>query len=270
MLVFYYNGVAEIDSQFTKVIDKRYNQIHTSDHGTVAQIDANYFSHGATNQAPGDNKRLLVLQKYDSLFNITFADTFGIFGQDNYPFINKSLDIKNDEVLVGGHLDGPITHLQLDLFIKKFYVAKYDTNMNRLWYKEFGGDRAYILYGLKLLDNGESMIYGYVRNLTTLKKYAYMMLLDANGDIKTSIEIPDSEASSIQVVNPGSDHLIILNPDEKVGKIQIYDSNGRMLFTQDFDASNVEIPMENYPSGMYPYQILVGNRLEKIGKWIKS
>ncbi len=43
-----------------------------------------------------------------------------------------------------------------------------------------------------------------------------------------------------------------------------------MLLILDFEDSNVEIPMENYPSGMYPYQILVGNRLEKIGKWIKS
>ena len=80
MLVFYYSGIAILDSTLHQKKRLGYNEIKTSDIGHVLGVNYNYYSHGANSQGLGNGFRFLVFQKYDTLFNILFADTFGVGG----------------------------------------------------------------------------------------------------------------------------------------------------------------------------------------------
>lgn len=270
MLVFYYNGIAVLDSTLHQKKTFGYDVIHTKDHGHVIGVDNNYYSHGATSQGLGNGLRLLLFQKYDTLFNILFADTFGIRGQDNYPFLTRSIDQRDGKYLVGGHLDGPFNSSDFYSHIKKFYMAKYDSDMNRLWYKEYGGDRGYTMFGVKLLDDGSSLAYGTIYDSVTFLRYAYIMHVDENGEILTSTTMPAEPKTSIQIVNPGDDILRILNPDHIQARIELYDIQGCHVLTGEINSDLPEIDTHELPSGLYPYVLIQDGHSIGIGKWVKA
>ncbi|HEY3386284.1 MAG TPA: hypothetical protein VGK46_07235, partial [Saprospiraceae bacterium] len=186
MLIFYYNGIARLDTNLHQVLRLGYDEIKTSDHGTAISTSTRYYSHGTADQVGTGGSRLNVLHMYDTSFTLLNADTFGISIPDNYPFYIKSLVLRDEKILVGGHLDGPFTHFPIYKSIKKFYLAKYDTDMTLQWYKEYGGDRAYWMAGVHLLDDGSSLAYGFVTDLIDEYRYAYILHVDENGDIISS------------------------------------------------------------------------------------
>ncbi|HEY3385788.1 MAG TPA: hypothetical protein VGK46_04720, partial [Saprospiraceae bacterium] len=106
MLAFYYLGISLLDSTLFQVENHDFLSLNTNDHGTALQAGNYYYSHSAKDSAWDDGRRRLVLHKYDTSFNTLRADTLGWPGQDNYPFIVNSLDIRDGAVLVGGNLDG--------------------------------------------------------------------------------------------------------------------------------------------------------------------
>ncbi|MGB4848262.1 MAG: T9SS type A sorting domain-containing protein [Saprospiraceae bacterium] len=270
MLVFYYSGIAVLDSTLHQKKRLGYNQIKTSDIGHVLGANDNYYSHGATSQGLGNGLRFLVFQKYDTLFNILFADTFGIKDQDNVPFLTRSIDQRDGNFLVGGHLDGPFNSIDFYTHIKKFYMAKYDSEMNRLWYKEYGGDRAYVMFGLKLLADGTSLAFGTLYDTFTYLRYAYIMHVDQNGEILTSTTMPGQPKTSIRIVNPGDEILRILNPNHIEGRIELYDIQGCHMLTGEINSDVSEINTQDLPAGLYPYVLMKDGRFIGAGKWVKA
>jgi hypothetical protein len=269
MLVFYYNGIAVLDSNLYQV--KRFDHlshISTSDHGNVMDVGDFYYSHGARDSAWDVGLRKMVFHKYDSAFNILKRDTLGWSGQDNYPFINKSLDYRNGEFLVGGHLDGPFNG---NFFArkKKYYLAKYDTDLNQIWYKEYGGDRIYWVGGLHLLEDKSTLAYGFVTDSTDGQRYAYIMHVDANGDIMTSYTMPTPAEQKIQVVSPGDDHLYILNPENAEATFTLYDLKGHVILEGQVFDTRESFSTSMFPPGIYPYTIRKRDRLISSGKWLK-
>jgi len=270
MLTFYFNGIAVLDSTLYQV--KRFDHtshISTHHHGTLLDVGNNYFSHGALRQDWQTGFRWLVFQKYDTLFNILNTDTFGITGQDNYPFITKSLDYKDGNLLMGGHFDGPYSHLNFGQTIKKFYLAKYDLDMNQLWYKEYGGDRAYVMYGLKLLEDGSGLAYGNIADTITGLGYAYVLHFDANGEILSSQTLPNIQ-TSIKIVNPGDEFLRINNPEGQSVKIVMFDIRGCEVLNEAINTGLSEISTAGLPVGLYPYHLIVDRKVIACGKWVKG
>ncbi len=269
MLVFYYNGIAILDSNLYQV--KRFDHtshIGTHDHGHLLRVGDNFYSHGAKRFDWQIGYRHLVVHKYDSSFNILVRDTLGWDNQDNYPFIHKSLMHRNGEIMVGGHLDGPFTHFDIYKSVKKFYLAKYDQELNRIWYREYGGDKAYLFYGLHILEDGSCLAYGFITDTIDGQRYAYIMHVDENGDILTSTTIPNY-TNSIKVLNPGQENLQVLNPDDIVANIILYDINGCELIRKDLIDGLNEIPTGSLPQALYPYTIVSDGKYLSSGKWIK-
>lgn len=269
MLVFYYNGIAVLDSNLYQL--KRFNSIEvaTSDHGYLIDIGENYYSHGARDSSWDVGIRKMVLHKYDTNFAILKADTFGWPGQDNYPFFAKSIDHNNGRILVGGHFDGPFNSPNTFGNLKKYYLAQYDLDLNQLWYKEYGGDKAYWLAGVHLLEDGDCFAYGFITDVEDSRRYAYIMHVDKNGEILSSQTIPYPK-TSIKVVNPGDEILRIHNPENLNVRIALYDMQGHEIIRREILSELTEFNVAGLPAGIYPYiftkdKIVIGS-----GKWIKA
>lgn len=270
MVVFYFNGIAVLDSNLYQVERfDHFSHIKTYHHGSVIDVGDNVYSHGCYKLDTDLPFRNLVLNKYDTSFVILNRDTLGYVGQDNYPFVISSIDYQNDELLVGAHLDGPYNFFDVASHVKKFYLAKYDANLNQIWYKEFGGDRAYWFYGVKFIDNGEVLAYGAITDSIDGQRYAYVLHLDQNGDILSSTTIPDI-AQKIKIVNPGSEFLQIINPELEADKIQLYDFNGRIHLQRDLVSDLNIIAVAGLPPGCYPYVLSKDGKHVKSGKWVKA
>ncbi len=269
MLIFHYLGIAILDTNFQLIHNYEYNQIKTNEYGTVLRNGNYYYSHGDDPLA-NNGYRYLVLHKYDTLFNLLKADTFGTPNQDNYPFLFTSLDVKNNEILVGGHLDGPLSHLNFFNSIKKYYLAKYDTDMNKLWYKEYGGDRAYTMVGLKLTEDGSSYAYGFITDSGSYIRHAYIMRVDANGENLSSFVLQPEAKSYLKVVSPGNSTLIILNSNNIEAQIELYDNQACLVLTKMISESVTEIDASNLPNAIYTYVLLKDRRIIDTGKWLKA
>jgi len=269
MLAFYYLGIALLDSTLFQVENHDFLSLNTNDHGTALQAGNYYYSHSAKDSAWDDGRRRLVLHKYDSSFNTLRADTLGWPGQDNYPFIANSLDIRDGAVLVGGNLDGPINSPEFFSRRKKFYLAKYDLDLNQTWYREFGGDRAYILNGLKLLENGGAFAYGFITDSTTDFRYAYIMYVNQNGDLVSAKEIAVSSGPSLSVVNPGSDQFIVLNPENLDARVVLTTIDGRRILDSELSKEVFTYDLSNWPPGIYPFVFYLDSKPIKSGKWVK-
>lgn len=270
MIVFYYGGITKLDSNLHQEFKLGYNEINTAYYGSIVNIESNYYTHSLTVQSFGNGFKSLVIQKYDSLFHIIKADTIGIEGQDNYPFLTKSIDYKFDELLVGGHLDGPFAHLFLEKSIKKFYLAKYDTDLNRIWYKEFGGERAYMLMGLKILENDNIVAYGYVTDTITGLWYGYIMYVDQNGEIVNTINIPLYHNSHVTIINPGNDYMHLVNSKGVSGTLEIYSLQGHHIASLNITSTEHYIPLNKLSAGNYPYLLHKDGIILQSGVWVKE
>ena len=271
MLVFYYNGIAVLDSTLWQVNNyDLFSGIATQDHGNVIGWGENYFSHGARDSAWDDGRRKMVIHKYDADFHVLKADTIGWISQDNYPAIVKSLDMYEGLLLVGGHLDGPFNSPDFHGNIKYFYLAKYNTDLEQMWYKEYGGDRAYTINGLELLRDESSVAYGFITDTITGFRYGYLMYVDENGDIISSQEIPPLQRPPLTVINPGDDQLTILNPTAVQARILLTSLDGKELLNATFQSETATYDMHTLPAGMYPYVFYINDKPVKSGKWVKE
>lgn len=269
MLVFYYNGIAVLDSNLYQL--KRFNSIEvaTSDHGHLIDVGNNYYSHGARDSSWDVGLRKLVLHKYDTSFVVLKADTLGWPGQDNYPFFHRSIDYKNGRLLVGGHLDGPFNSPTTFENLKKYYLAEYDLDLNQLWYKEYGEDKAYWLAGVQLLDGGDCFAYGFITDENDGQRYAYIMHVDKNGEILTSQTIQFPPAT-IKVVNPGGELLTILNPENLNAQVILYDMRGHEILNKGISSELTEINVSHLPPAIYPFIIAKENNIIVSDKWVKE
>lgn len=270
LLVYFISGITVMDTTLHQSAVYDYFDIGARDHGHLLQDENYFYVHGCAPQKLNVPGRWLVLHKFDSSFHQLKADTLGRILQDNYPFITSSIDKRNNRILVGGHLDGPLTHLYFGESIKKYYLAEYDTQLNQLWYKEYGGDKAYVMFGAKILNDNSCLAYGYVTDTSTFERYAYIMHVDENGEILTSTTMPNQPKTSIQVVNPGDEILRILNPDHVQGRIELYDIQGCHVLTGEISSEISEINTQDLPAGLYPYVLIKDGHSIGSGKWIKA
>lgn len=68
--------------------------------------------------------------------------------------------------------------------------------------------------------------------------------------------------------NPGSDNVKVAAPVEDA-VIRFYNLQGQLMLARPFDF-NTEINAEDWPSGMYLWEIWHGNNKEASGKWVKK
>jgi hypothetical protein len=269
MLVFFHGGVTELDTNLWQTFRLNLNDINTSYYGSILSINKNYYTHGLTDKNVNEENKYIVLQKYDSLNNVIAADTVGINGIDNFPFITKSLDYFQDEILVGGHLDGIYANLNFHKSIKKFYLSKYDLNLNQIWYKEFGGNKAFVLNGLKLLESKDCLAFGYIIDTLTGILNGYIMYVDEFGNMINSISPPIKEQFNILIENPGKDQLRIFNPNQIYGTIELYDLSGKKHFSSQLNKKHQVFTLEFLPAGIYAFILRNDGAIIHSESWLK-
>ncbi len=268
LLIFNYDGLAAVDTNLIVSMFYGYNKIRTFRHGYMINIEDNYYSHGLAPQIINGPK-INVVHKYDSLFNIIKADTFGILGKDNYPFLFKSLDYKNDNVVVGGHLEGLGSASDFSQIIKRFYLAKLDRGLNVKWYKQFGGDKAYVMLGVKMDENGGTFAYGYITDSISEIPNAYLMHVDSNGNNFISKVNDANTRASIRIVNPSFGTLTISNPTNIYCNIHIFDIKGHLVKTFKLDNNYLQCNVADLPVGEYFANFVKDNMLIECIKWLK-
>ncbi len=88
-----------------------------------------------------------------------------------------------------------------------------------------------------------------------------------NGNCKkVNVATNDLATNNLVVFpNPTNDVLTIRNEDNLLGKIQLFDLTGRVVFSQKYDSHEAVLDLQNFPNGMYLLQA-EGSSILKIVK----
>jgi hypothetical protein len=265
MLCFYYDGIQELDTNLYQVNTYSRQLIHTGTHGQVISKGPYYYSHGSYRFGT-EGYKINLLQKYDTLFQIISSDTLGNKAHDNYPFVFNSMDTLNNTILIGGHLDGPFSHQDIFHSVKKFYLSKYDDQLNQLWYKEYGGDRAYWMTGLKILKDESSMAYGFITDTIDGFRHAYIMHVAKNGDLISSTELDKIDGNGVHLANETGGNIIISNQNNLEIQFNLFDLNGIRIMSKTFISDGNKIDLNFLPQACYYYSIVNKSKLLTSGK----
>jgi hypothetical protein len=199
---------------------------------------------------------------------ITFADTFGRPGQDDYPFIYRSLDALNNEFLIGGILEGPIP--MAEGIPLKFFLAKYDHDMQMLWYREYGGEYNYRINGLKILSENRYLVYGYRLEPEDGIRYPYILITDENGEITSTNEVNRISADFMQILYSTESTDFILDIHEPIQELQLMTIDGRIVLArQDLSTGRHVFDMSDLVPGVYPVVAHSHDGKTQSGKWLK-
>ncbi|WP_456423579.1 protein kinase domain-containing protein, partial [Thermococcus sp.] len=83
---------------------------------------------------------------------------------------------KNGDIIVAGYVEKDDK--------KDGFVARLDSEGNVKWFKTYGGDREDVFNDVKIAENGDIIVTGYTESFGAGKKDAWVLRLNANGNIK--------------------------------------------------------------------------------------
>lgn len=266
-VVFHLGGISHLNDTLGLITRYPGDIVHTSQHGTIRFNGDHYYSMGATEFQGSPEYRDLVFQKYDTSMQILFSKEYGRKGMDDYPFIDKSMEISNGNYLVGGMLAGPFNFTRRDTL--KFFLAKYSEQLEQVWYREYGGSHSYVIRGINVLEDGRILVYGSRVDNEDGIRYPYLMLLNEDGEITSSQDIPAEEQDIVNVFyNAGSTGLNI-NAIKPIDKFAVFTADGKRLLEQyNLHVGTHSFEMSWIPPGVYFYFASTANRSQS-GKWIK-
>jgi hypothetical protein len=160
----------------------------------------------------GSNTSDIVLFKFDSNGNAIWARSIG--GTDNEEGFSVATD-KNNSVLITGSFssnvliaDSLILNNNGNLFTSDIFFAKYDTDGNRIWLKNIGGNFFDEARGITVDKDGNMLVTGFFNSLDML-------------------------VGSINLINAGNN-----TADAFIAK---YDSNGNALWAKSIGGPNDDI-----------------------------
>lgn len=80
----------------------------------------------------------------------------------------------------------------------------------------------------------------------------YQKPIEIVNTIATGVhQIPKLNPDLLLYPNPATNNITLLNETEEIKKATIYNSSGQMVQSIDALSTKIEIPLENYPSGIY-------------------
>jgi hypothetical protein len=196
-----------------------------------------------------------------------FADTFGRSGKDDYPFINQSLDECNSNFYIGGMLAGPSNFNNRDTL--KFFMAKYNQDLDRLWYREYGGSHSYVIRGLTGLPDGRCLVYGYRVDNEDGLRYPYLLIVNEDGQITSSKDVSKPEPQLFQILYTTESENITITSSQEIDELQLFSLDGKSIARyQNILPGNHDFNLAYLPPGVYVFLAASGKERQS-RKWVK-
>ncbi len=265
----YYNR-SFIREHVVEVPDERFHSSHTvrwiSDHEFFISGKKNISVNYSLVQGAG-------LKKMDTSFSILDEVDFAhIPDTASYPGWDRNfdyLDINNIFFTWTKNYDDWFQSMPSWIVLTKF-----DSSLNTIYERHFGGDVMYSSYQINATDDGGCIISGirYDYNLPGYNYDLYLIKTDENG-LVTSID-EEREINEVNVwvsPNPGTNHLKVrIAAHYKKSIFELYDISGKIVLSERIIGKWGELNTVALKSGTYVYRIYNEEGLFESGKWLKQ
>ena len=206
--------------------------------------------------------------KLDAQFNLLDQAFFDVYGGSQFEVLNawNPLLVRDDEMFFcystyTGHLDQP----------QQTVICKLDTDLNLKWKRWYGGEDEYHMVNcLAPTSDGGCLLSGegHPDPSHYYETYPYVLKITSDG----YCSVPESEPLLKPFCcypNPVDDQLHLeFSPDVTPDQVELYDLQGRLLFTQRKDLERIN--MEGLPSGTYSLRVVMHDGKAYSDKMVKQ
>jgi hypothetical protein len=281
-LIYTVPGIIETDTLFNPIAN--HFHLNMSIHGTVRSlgggemvvvgIDRSFDTMQSGNPVYYKN----VIHYLNEDISVIDSDRFDIrddpttFNGFNYPAVKQMLDIHEDQIYVASNIE--IFGIQGHRRPNRFQILKYtvDDNLERQWQMVFGGDAAYVLWGMIATSDGGCLVYGFKRDDPDDRSYPYVLKVNEDGLISSISGADPHELFAVTIYgNPSTQlRMNIQAPSEWNGIVELHDLSGRLIHRSSADSGIWEqSPTVDLANGVYIVSIKDNTGGYQSFKWIK-
>jgi len=210
--------------------------------------------------------------KIDKSFLIKESYFLGPDDTITYPSVNNNFDFTDpNKIYCAGTVNVNIGAVfsTIPSFIS---IGKFDTSLNLLWQRYFGGDQYYVVYTMVATSDGGCIIgstsFDYAKQ--NKERDLQFIKIDSNGLINGQNDLPPiTRFKTVLYPNPGKDWVCV-NTQLTDAELVFYDLTGREICAQSLVLGNNPVNVQKLKSGLYIYKILQNSEVRECGKWIKE
>ncbi|MCB0693200.1 MAG: hypothetical protein H6568_03015 [Lewinellaceae bacterium] len=270
--LFMATGLVLLDSNFQFIEQIGKNLMVSKDGNVIQAIDTGYVAFSKIYDTSYESNLGLGLCKISPDYSVSKVTSFGI-PLDDYaiPAINTCLDKDTSSYFFACHKDVELT-LYTDTVKHLYYLGKYDKDLNQVWLKILGGDRKYLIAGIKADGHGGCYLHGMTREWQyDYVSIPFLMRFDPDGLISSAHDPGMDNFEFTLLGNPGRDLFRFQFLADRPGyTLHIVDIQGRTMISSPIQDGLKEIPTSWWPSGPYTFHLLgVDGSLITSGKWLK-
>ena len=154
-------------------------------------------------------------------------------------------------------------------------IAKLNANLEVKWQYFYGFDAYYDPYAITATTDGGCFLHGliyYNPNKNPNNCDLFYVQVDSSGlFLLPNKKLSPIVHSAILYPNPGKDLVYIQSGPQVNGALmQLFDISGKPIAEQRIDATLLQLPVQNLPKGVYPWRIVLNNKVVDSGKWVKE
>jgi hypothetical protein len=268
-LNLYTNKYEIFDSAFNIVGEQRVPESTTANFGVKWDSDTSFYLMG--DHMPGNYHNLGYFDTTGYLFN-----SWGEADTLDFPAFTNGIDFHNkDSIFIGGTHNMPYA---LDPGQQPvptwFVILQTDSLLNVRWERFYGGNANYLMTNLIATRDGGCLIAG--------TRYDYMndpvpqtdiivLKLNSEGLLVGNNEQPETRMhEAIVFPNPGTEALQVrLAVQHPTALLELFDTNGRLVFSQQLHQKENRIAVGHLPAGTYIYNLSADTGLRESGRWVK-
>ncbi|MCK9453130.1 MAG: T9SS type A sorting domain-containing protein [Bacteroidales bacterium] len=193
----------------------------------------------------------------------------------DFPAFRESIDFNNkDSIFIGATRNLSVQNPYFAQQASWFIILQTDSLLNVRWERFYGGDAYYVMGKIISTHDGGCLIGGWkydYQNSTTNQTDVILLKLNSEGLLVGQNELQKSLLrEAIVYPNPGSEAIQIrLAVQHPEALLELFDSQGKLVLSQQLHEKESRINTAQLPFGTYIYRLSAATGLNESGKWVK-
>jgi len=270
------NSYEIFDNEFNKLQAQSVPELMTANFGVKWDSDTSFYLLG--DKIVDNQHNLGFIRQYHYIDTTGYLyNSWGETDTLDFPAFTNGIDFRNkDSIFIGGTHNMPYA---LDPGQQPvptwFVILQTDSLLNVRWERFYGGNANHLMTNLIATRDGGCLIagtrYDYL-NDPVPQTDIIVLKLNSEGLLVGQNELKESLMhEAIVYPNPGSEAIQIrLAVQHPKALLELFDSQGKLVLSQQLHEKESRINTAHLPTGTYIYRLSAETGLNESGKWIKQ
>ncbi|MCK9449412.1 MAG: T9SS type A sorting domain-containing protein [Bacteroidales bacterium] len=267
----------QLDSELNMLEKYRYQTYSIGSIGVKWDSESTFYSAGKVSNPASPGISLGFSKQYHP-FDTTalLTNYWRLTDTVDHPAFKESIDFNNkDSIFIGATRNLSVQNPYFAQEASWLVIIQTDSLLNVRWERFYGGDAYYVMGKIISTNDGGCLIGGWVydfENSATNQTDVLLLKLNSEGLLTGQNELQESLLrEAIVYPNPGSAIMQVrLAAQHPNALLELFDSQGKLMLSQQVHEKESRINTAQLPSGTYIYRLSAATGLNESGTWVKQ